>query len=257
MSVLDFRHDSYLGRMVRLPLRLLPRRTVMPVLSGINKGYVWRAGASVHGCWLGSYEADKQERMRVLVQPGMVAYDIGANAGFYTMALARLVGAQGTVCAFEPFAENAANILEHLKLNGCGNTTLFQVAVSDRNGLSAFHVAQNNSEGHLGKSGEYRVPTVSLDALIETDKLPIPDFVKMDVEGAESMVLEGASKLLEMKKTIWVIALHGGAQRQMVGSLLTGHDYRIYRLDGSEIVAGDIDVDEIYALPGHESMRTV
>lgn len=242
--------DGLLGKLLRLPLRLMPGRALVPVLSGINKGYRWRVGSNIHGCWLGSYEADKQKLMRQLVRPGMVACDIGANAGFYTLALARLVGTRGAVYAFEPLAENAANILDHLRLNRCSNTTLYQVAVSDQEGLSAFQVAQNNSMGHLGESGAYWVPTVALDTLIESGKLPPPDIVKMDVEGAESRVLEGAVKLLGMRKTVWVIALHGAEQRLKVGNMLSGHGYRMHRLDGSEIVAGNIDTDEIYALPG-------
>ncbi len=101
-----------------------------------------------------------------------------------------------------------------------------------------------------GGRGGYWVPTVAIDALIETAKLTVPDIVKMDVEGAESKVLEGARKLLGMRKTIWIIALHGADQRKEVGCMLLDHGYGIYRLDGSVIVAGNIDTDEIYALPG-------
>lgn len=249
-KLIDISPNSFFGRLLRLPLRLLPGRMVVSVLSGINKGYRWRVGSNIHGCWIGTYESDKQQLMNLLVKPGMVAYDIGANAGFYTLALARLVGSGGAVCAFEPLAGNAANILEHLRLNRCSNATLYQVAVSDQNGLSAFHVAQSNSMGYLGGAGEYWVPTVAIDALIETAKLPVPDIVKMDVEGAESKVLNGARKLLGMRKTIWIIALHGADQRKEIGRILTDYGYRIYRLDGSEIAAGNIDTDEIYALPG-------
>ena len=249
-KLIDISPNSFFGRLLRLPLRLLPDRMVVPVLSGINKGYSWRVGSNIHGCWLGTYESDKQQLMNLLVKPGMIAYDIGANAGFYTLALARLVGSGGAVCAFEPLAENAANILEHLRLNRCSNATLYQVAVSDQNGLSAFHVAQSNSMGYLEGGGKYWVPTVAIDALIETAKLPVPDIVKMDVEGAESKVLEGARKLLGMRKTIWIIALHGADQRKEIGRILTDHGYRIYHLDGSVIAAGNVDTDEIYALPG-------
>ncbi len=244
--------DRFLGKLLRLPLRLLPGRAIMPVLSGINKGCRWRVGSSIHGCWLGIYESDKQQLMRILARPGMVAYNIGANAGFYTLALSRLVSGSGRVFAFEPLAENVANILDHIRLNHCGNTILYQVAVSDKNGLAAFLVEQCNSSGRLGGAGAYRVPTVALDALIEVEGLPVPDVVKMDVEGAESGALEGAHKLLGMRRTVWIIALHGDEQRRKVGHILSGFGYRIFRLDGSAIATGNIDTDEIYALPGNE-----
>lgn len=242
--------NSLFGKFLRLPFRLLPGRAIVPILGGVNKGHKWRVGSSIHGCWLGTYESDKQELMKLLVKPGMIAYDIGANAGFYSLALARLVGNGGAVCAFEPLAENAANILDHLRLNKCSNITLYQVAVADQNGLFTFHVAESNAMGYLGGGGEYWVPTVAIDTLLETNKLPVPDVVKMDVEGAESKVLEGAKKLLGMQKTVWVIALHSAGQREKVGRILTGYGYRIFRLDGSAIIPENIDTDEIYALPG-------
>lgn len=248
--MLNIAHNSWLGWLLRLPLRLLPKRAVVPVLRGINRGFAWRVGASIHGCWLGHYEMDKQRRLSELVNPGMVAYDIGANAGFYSLAFSRMVGGQGSVHAFEPLAENAANILEHMRLNACANLSLYQVAVSDHDGFSAFQVAPSNAMGHLTDAGAYRVPTVRIDSLIEATDLPPPDIVKMDVEGAESRVLAGARKLLQMRKTIWLVALHGAEQRQRVGRILLEHDYRLFRLDGSEIAAAAIDTDEIYALPG-------
>ncbi len=198
----DARANSFFGKLLRLPLRFLPGRMVVPVLRGVNKGYGWRVGSNIHGCWLGTYESDKQQLMSRLVKPGMIAYDIGANAGFYTLALAHMVGGEGAVYAFEPYTENALNILEHLQLNRCCNATLYQTAVSDQNGLSAFQVARSNSMGSLGEVGHYWVPTVTIDALIETANLPVPDIVKMDVEGAESSVFDGASKLLGMRKTV-------------------------------------------------------
>ncbi len=152
-KLIDINPNSFWGRLLRLPLRLLSGRAVVPVMSGINRGYKWRVGSNIHGCWLGIYESDKQQLMNLLVTQGMIAYDIGANAGFYTLGLARLVGSGGRVCAFEPLAENAANILDHLRLNCCSNATLYQVAVSDQNGLSAFHVGKSNSTGHLGDGG--------------------------------------------------------------------------------------------------------
>src|SRR5574341_2129532 len=102
---------SLFGRFVRLPLKLLPSRLMVPVLSGTNRGMKWEVGASTHGCWLGFYEKDKQELIARLVKPGMRAFDIGANAGFYTLALSRLVGDHGKVWAFEPLAQTVVTLL--------------------------------------------------------------------------------------------------------------------------------------------------
>ena len=104
--------------------------------------------------------------------------------------------------------------------------------------------------GKLSDAGKYQVPTAAIDGLIWSDGLPVPDIVKMDVEGEEGRVLQGAGRLLSMSQTVFLIALHGPDQRREVGRILFGHGYEIYRLDGSSIPSGDVDTDEIYALPG-------
>lgn len=249
MFLASINPKSAIGRLLRFPLQLIPTRSVVPVLCGINKGFRWRVGSSIHRCWLGFYESDKQSVIGRLVKPGWTAYDIGANAGFYTLAFSRLVGPDGTVCAFEPFAENAVNVLDHLRWNGCKNAALYQLAIADQEGVTAFHVGEHNAEGRIGGQGNYWVPTTTIDALIEKCGLPAPNIVKMDVEGAEVKVLRGARKLLDMRKTIWMIALHGSDQRQECGGVMVDYGYKMFRLDGTEISSRNIDSDEIYALP--------
>lgn len=236
------------GWLLRLPLKLLPSGLMMPTLSGINRGMKWKVGASTHGCWLGFYEKDKQELIARLVQPGMRAFDIGANAGFYTLALSQLVGEHGRVWAFEPFAENVVNVLKHVRINDCNNVAVIQGAVSDAMGLAGFDIGESNSIGALGGNRKYLVPTMTLDGLLVTGQAEAPDIVKMDVEGAESMVLAGATDLLQLRKTIWVVALHGDDQRKAVIGTFRAHGYRVFSLDGIK-VGEDFVGDEIWAAP--------
>ena len=96
-----------LGRLVRAPLRWIPPRAVLRVLSGPNRGLKWEKGASSNGCWLGIYERAFAERLARAIAPGMTDYDVGAHAGYYTLLAARRAA---HVYAFEPMAENAAAI---------------------------------------------------------------------------------------------------------------------------------------------------
>lgn len=82
ISKIDYR--SSIGKLLRLPLKLIPNSTVLPILQGKLKGKKWIKGSSINGCWLGIYEFDKQILFQDYIKAGMVVYDVGANAGFYT-----------------------------------------------------------------------------------------------------------------------------------------------------------------------------
>ncbi len=242
---------SWVGSLLRMPLRLLPHDSVMTVRSGLNKGLKWIVGSSIHGCWLGHYEHDKQEVVARLVKPGMHVLDIGANAGFYTLAFSRLVGSSGHVWAFEPLAENMHNLSRHVRLNRIGNATLVQIAVADKTEILAFDVAPSNSMGRISdKEGSYWVPAASIDELISRGLIPLPDLIKLDVEGAESRVLAGAHSLLRRHRTVFLIALHGEAQMRGCPRILKEAGYEVFKLDGRPVATGeDRFVDEIMAAP--------
>lgn len=243
------RPNSILGWCLRFPLRLIPKDTVLKVRSGLNQDMKWIVGSSVHGCWIGTYELEKQAALAGMITAGMTVFDIGANAGFYTLAFSRLVGDKGHVWAFEPYAGNALNILRHIKLNRLQNATLLQVAVVNRTGVTGFQVAQNNSMGVIASEGVYRVPSVTIDDLIADKIVPFPEVIKIDVEGAESLVLDGARTLLSKQRTRLFVALHGDKQRRDCLEILEFFGYRTYLLDGSTFGVGQLDCDEIYAVP--------
>lgn len=245
---------TLLGRIMRLPLRLVPPNAVITVRKGLNKGMKWVAGASTHGCWLGIYESDKQSAIRKFVSPGMHVFDIGANAGFYTLAFSRLCGAKGSVWAFEPFAANVSNLLHHVKLNGLANVTVIQAAVTDRKGLVGFRISESNAMGAVSETAEaYKVPTIHLDDFISEFAVPVPDLIKLDVEGAESMVLEGARNLLAQRKTALFVALHGEQQVRRCTEILRAAGYDIFLLSGERVVDPQFVGDEIYAIPARSA----
>src|SRR5688500_4616739 len=134
---------SLLGRAIRLPLRLIPRDAVLRVLSGPLRGRRWIAGAATHGCWLGTYERFVQRIFVEHVRPGGVVYDVGANAGFFTLLSSKLAGPSGAVYAFEPMERNLRYIREHLRLNRTENVHVVPMAVSDRIGSVRFAASHN------------------------------------------------------------------------------------------------------------------
>ena len=126
------------GRLVRLPAKLLPKSTVMHIRHGPARGMKWISGSAVHGCWLGTYELEKQKLLERIVRPGMTVYDIGAQAGFYTLLCSRLVGDAGRVIAFEPSISEARYLLEHVRINQLANVSIVQAAVGASPSLSGF-----------------------------------------------------------------------------------------------------------------------
>jgi len=184
------------GRLLRYPLKLIPRRMKMPILQGRLKGKKWIVGSSIHGCWLGSYEYEQRILFEQLVTEGSVVFDVGAHVGFYTLLAATLVGPRGQVYAFEPLSANIHYLKAHLRLNQITNVTVIEKAVSDGAGMAAFAEESSSAMGHFAAQGELKVPTISLDDLFSRGEIPAPDFIKIDVENAVWLALKGAENLL-------------------------------------------------------------
>lgn len=207
-------NQSWPGRFFRSFLRWIPDDRVMKVMQGPLRGMRWIAGASTHGCWLGSYELEKQRLIAGQVSPGSVFFDVGANVGFYTLLGSSEVGTSGRVISFEPLPLNIEYLERHIELNGLNNVTVIKAAVSDQAGEGQFDEGQDNCMGKLSSSGTIKVEMVALDDLIEQGKVPIPDFVKIDVEGAEYSVLEGAQEMLRTSGPTVFLATHGSHVHQ-------------------------------------------
>lgn len=150
------------------------------------------------------------------VKSGNVVWDVGANMGLFSFAAAGLAGAHGRVYAFEPDAVMARLLRRSARLNPhAAPVEVIPCAVAENVALAHFQIAQrsrasNALEGfELSQTGGVRetqtVLTVSLDWLAE--RLPPPDVLKIDVEGAELAVFHGAQQLLKTKHPIVIFEL--------------------------------------------------
>lgn len=201
-----------LGWLVRLPLRTFPPTSVMPILTGPNRGLKWVVGAGNQSCWLGTYERGIAKSITARVKPGMTVFDVGAHAGYYTLMLSRLVGPEGRVFAFEANPENANKLRRHLQINRIKNVELIEAAVSDRNGTAFFDInAGLRKYGHMGAKYGYMGELAESGTPVRTvvlDDFPVPDLMKMDIEGAETRAFVGAPRLLSAQRTVIFLALH-------------------------------------------------
>src|SRR5690242_1114122 len=237
--------SNRLGKMLRASLSIVPSGLVVPIVQGPTRGYKWIIGSSTHGCWLGSFELEKQRVFRSLVKPGSVLYDIGANVGIYTLLGSKLVGPGGHVFAFEPLPRNLRLLHKHVKLNNLQNVTIVEKAVSDRDGFAAFNVENDLSAGSLSMTGDLTVETIALDNEGSAIALRPPSLLKIDVEGAEAQVLAGAAALLHTHRPAVLLATHGQNQHRDCCEMLRCWGYEI-----SSITGGSVDAsDELLAVP--------
>jgi len=172
------------------------------------------------------------------VRDDSVVFDVGINIGIYTLWLSQFIGPAGRLFAFEPDPQNHQRCAENIRRNGIRVATLEQAALSDRAGRLEFSVGAD-LENHLipqGASSDSAVcvQATTLDEYCHSRQVETIDFMKVDVEGAELMVLQGASNILG-RGGVNVIQLElndalkrYGIQRADVVELLRNHDYDLY-----------------------------
>ena len=204
-------------------------------MQGALKGKKWIVGSSTHGCWLGSYEFDKQALFEATVRPGTVVFDLGGHVGYYTLMASELVGPSGRVVTFEPVPRNLAYLREHLRMNRVENVTVIEAAVSDVEGTVPFDSGPSSTMGRLTSDGELQVRTVALDLLISRGELPAPDCLKIDIEGAEFLALLGARVTLAREHPTIFLATHGDEVHRRCCDLLRELDYELRPIDGMEL----------------------
>jgi FkbM family methyltransferase len=215
---------------------------VRTILFGPSRGLRYRIMTPFRAPIVGNWEPAAQRLMVRHVAPGSVAYDIGANIGIHTLLLSRLVGRTGQVYAFEPVPTLYDRLCENVRLNpGLPAARPVQLAMGDRSGTAAFYTGHHAGAGHLAASGPETgnrivVPTSQLDEFVYRDHHAPPGFVKIDVEGAEGSVLDGAEHVLTNARPILMVDLHTPAQDVAVGKSLSHAGYVAYRTeDGCQV----------------------
>lgn len=126
--------------------------------------------------------------------------DVGAHLGYYTRIFSKLVQRSGTVWAFEPCPENYPLLKHNLSAARFGNIKIVNKAVSAQNGAATLFISSGHSMHSLNASftdgqGQVEVETISLDSFLAANGVSSVDFIKIDVEGAEPLVMEGMKQI--------------------------------------------------------------
>lgn len=181
---------------------------MLPIRGGPLRGKRWIA-ASGSNFISGRYEPEKTATIGANVRAGDVVFDVGAHVGYFTVLMSQLVRPGGRIFAFEPRPLNQRFLERHLRVNGCDNVEVLHLSLGDRNGPARLETRTGTGTGHLSEHGDLAVEMASVDELVESGRLPPPTFIKIDVEGGEVMVLEGARRVLETHRPRMVLATHG------------------------------------------------
>ena len=189
--------------------------------------------------WLGTYEIELQTAIKKLVEPGDVVYDVGANIGYTTLLLARIVGKTGKVFSFEALPKNIERLEQNVAINDwISGTTIVHGAIASMSAPVRFMQGPSGSMGKVagsagrldGHTEAILIPGIALDDYVYIDDHPAPDVIKMDIEGGEVLALAGMQRLLRDARPLILIELHGPEAARISWEILTSADYGIYRI---------------------------
>ena len=153
---------------------------------------------------LESYET---QLLPQLVKPGMRVVDVGANIGYYTLLLARLVGPNGEVIAFEPDLNNYRLLTKNAARNHFASITAVNKAVADYNGRARLFINKGHRGDHRIYAGNepraaVAIEATTLDAYLAGSAI---DVVKMDIQGAEMLAFKGMAATIALNPELIIL----------------------------------------------------
>lgn len=203
-----------LGRLLRWYAGRFKEGSVVTIKRGANAGFKWkRHHRYVNGYWIGIVEPIVQKAFAEHIKPGDCVWDIGANAGFFTLLACRLVGESGHVVAFDPQPSNLESIKEQVELNELSErVTIRSEAISEELGSASFAFGgEGDPAGRLAATDERRPESIevmctTMDQM--ASEVRVPDVIKMDIEGAELGAIKGGLAMLREHRPTIILEVH-------------------------------------------------
>jgi len=157
----------------------------------------------------GFFEPTETALVKREIKEGDVILDIGANIGYYTLIFAKLAGEKGRIFAFEPDPDNFFLLKKNVEINNFRNVTLIKKGVSSKNEKVSLYLDEENKGNHTifpqkGRKS-IEVEVVRLDDYFEDYEGKI-NFIKIDIQGAEIIALQGMRNILEKNKEVKILA---------------------------------------------------
>jgi FkbM family methyltransferase len=247
-------------------------KTVLATVDGINYELDLNETIDAAIYYEGCFEPYTTEAIRRLCKPGTIVVDVGANVGCHTLRFAQLVGPRGRVVAFEPMSQAFARLKKNVELNVFGNIMLERMALSNhsRQGqkirMACSWPLYGVDDVHRHPLTRGRVATdivdfVTLDEYVRAKDVARIDLIKVDVEGHEFKVLQGAVETLRAFRPVIIMELgisllaEAGDSLEAVVSFLSALGYAFYAERGLERLEG---LDAIRAaIPQRATMNVI
>ena len=201
--------------------------------------------------FLGIYEPAMTVVIKEIVKPGMQVFDIGSNCGWYTLLMARCVGPEGKVYAFDIVPSLVRLLQKNLELNHLSNVVVTRSALGNQNTVVDFYDDQLSGTANLSdqlvKNKQLdSVPMIRFDDFVQSNQIQRIDFIKCDIDGAEGLFLEGAQQAM-MKTPQMIMEIFDQAQRVFHSSgeelinKLRSYGYQLKNIDQKlkELTAAD------------------
>lgn len=199
-------------------------------------------------CLMNCFEPDETLFVQRYLRPGMCFVDVGANIGWFSLLAAKAVGPTGQVVAIEPRPDSASRLMMSAHENGFDNIRMLQMAVAAQAGRSKVgaHLAGANTGGTWLITTEALAKTMAVEhqlfdvqvGRLDDIELAACDLLKIDIEGAEYLALEGARETLMRYRPALLSEINAEALRQVSGvsveeyaALLSSMNYRPHKLD--------------------------
>lgn len=184
---------------LKIVLSILSMNYYKPEVFLKNKEGLFFVRKKSSDLWMLSTIGEQELRKYFILDKGSFL-DIGANVGKYTVIVGKELEKSGKVFSFEPEPSNLAALKRNVELNGLNNIVILPLACSDEQGSLSFYLDKTNTGGHsLVKKTKNKiiVNAERLDIIIKEKKIKDVRLIKIDVEGAEMRVLQGAKELLK------------------------------------------------------------
>jgi len=197
----------------------------------------------------GSPEIHLQKTLKKYVTKNAVVFDIGANIGYVSIAMSRLVGDNGKVFSFEAIPSTAVRCRRNLELNACNNVQLTNKALSDKCEKVEFRIPDGGDTHPMASMVWHKnmsnvvilkVDSIAID-LVEQFKSLTPSFLKIDVEGSEGQVILGMQHMISRCQPIIFIEC-SKAGRHIVWDFLKSLNYKCFQALNIEMEVKDFEM---------------